>query len=135
VKKLLLLGIALLVGLSLMVFPLGLAASSSASTTGGSAAGIAGLQPVLGQAYTLAATKVHNLVPACRGMRWEILAGVAEVETTQAAGHQIDPEGEITPPSTDHCSTAPEPAATPSQSSTPPRPSCSSTPAATTPAR
>ncbi|WP_063775097.1 C40 family peptidase [Streptacidiphilus anmyonensis] len=96
-KKLLLLGFVALVGLSLMVLPLGLAADSSATTTGGSAAGVAGLPPVLGQAYTLAAQKVHDLVPACQGMRWEILAGVAEVETTQAAGHQISADGEITP--------------------------------------
>jgi cell wall-associated NlpC family hydrolase len=98
VKKLLLLGVALLVGLSLMVLPLGLAASSSATTAGGSAAGVAGVPPVLGQAYALAATKVHDYVPACGGMRWEILAGVAEVETTQAAGHRIGPDGQITPP-------------------------------------
>jgi cell wall-associated NlpC family hydrolase len=98
VKKLLLLGLVSLVGLSLMVLPLGLAADSSATTTGGSAAGVAGLPPVLGQAYTLAATKVRDLVPACQGMRWEILAGVAEVETTQAAGHQVGADGEITPP-------------------------------------
>ncbi|WP_052441216.1 C40 family peptidase [Streptacidiphilus anmyonensis] len=97
-KKLLLLGFVTLIGLSLMVLPLGLAASSSAGTSGGSAVGVAGLPPVLGQAYTLAATKVRDLVPACRGMRWEILAGVAEVETHQAAGHQIGSDGEITPP-------------------------------------
>lgn len=97
-KKLLLLGLIALVGLSLMVLPLGLAASSSATTTGGSTAGVAGLPPVLGQAYTQAATRVHDLVPSCQGMRWEILAGVAEVETTQAAEHQIGADGEITPP-------------------------------------
>jgi cell wall-associated NlpC family hydrolase len=98
VKKLLLLGFVALVGLSLMVLPLGLAADSSATTTGGSATGVAGLPPILGQAYTLAAQKVRDLVPACQGMRWEVLAGIAEVETTQAAGHQIGSDGEITPP-------------------------------------
>ncbi|WP_269664819.1 C40 family peptidase [Streptacidiphilus rugosus] len=98
-KKLILLGfITAVCVMATMVLPLGMAATTSASASDGSAAAVAGLPPVLGQAYTLAATKVRSLVPGCQGMRWEILAGIAEVETTQAAGHQIAADGQITPP-------------------------------------
>ncbi|KMO96021.1 C40 family peptidase [Streptomyces roseus] len=51
-------------------------------------------------AYLTGASQVTAYVPGCRGMRWQILAGIARVESDHAAGRQIAPNGDITPPIT-----------------------------------
>jgi cell wall-associated NlpC family hydrolase len=99
VRKLFWLAVMGIAAMFLMVLPLGLAAGGSATAdTSSTAAGTAGLNPVLAQAYQQAATRAPQLVPACTGMTWQILAGVAQVESNQAAGHTIAADGEITPP-------------------------------------
>ncbi|MEZ0092494.1 NlpC/P60 family protein [Streptacidiphilus sp. EB129] len=88
--------------LGLLALPLGLAASGAASASASTASGAgpvaAGFPAVLATAYQQAATRAPQLVPACKGMRWQILAGVAQVESDQASGHSIAADGEITPP-------------------------------------
>ncbi|MET7621950.1 bifunctional lytic transglycosylase/C40 family peptidase [Streptomyces sp. NPDC005408] len=48
-------------------------------------------------AYTNAATGDTDVVPKCRGMRWQILAGIARIESNHATGHSISAGGNITP--------------------------------------
>ncbi|MFH9958971.1 NlpC/P60 family protein [Streptomyces roseolus] len=48
-------------------------------------------------AYQNAATLLPEQVPACRGMRWPILAGIARIESNHATGRTISPAGDITP--------------------------------------
>ncbi|WP_331727383.1 NlpC/P60 family protein (plasmid) [Kitasatospora sp. NBC_00374] len=50
------------------------------------------------QAYVRAASAMPQMAPACKGMTWQLLAGIGKVESNHAAGHQIDPAGLITPP-------------------------------------
>lgn len=98
-KKLLLFAIVGISAMCLLALPLGLAAAGSSTASGtASAADIPGLDSVLAQAYQQAAAGAPQHVPACRGMTWQILAGIAQVESNQAAGHQIAADGEITPP-------------------------------------
>ncbi|MER5352590.1 C40 family peptidase [Kitasatospora sp. NPDC002551] len=49
------------------------------------------------QAYVRAAGAVPQMVPACKGMSWQLLAGIGKAESNHASGHQIDPAGLITP--------------------------------------
>ncbi|MFE0462279.1 NlpC/P60 family protein [Kitasatospora sp. NPDC058965] len=50
-------------------------------------------------AYVRAASAVGQLDPQCKGMTWQLLAGVGKVESGHAAGHSIDAgTGLITPP-------------------------------------
>lgn len=49
-------------------------------------------------AYNQAAMRAPSVDPGCTGMRRSILAGIGMVESSQAAGHQISPDGEVTPP-------------------------------------
>ncbi|OQR63418.1 glycoside hydrolase [Streptomyces maremycinicus] len=61
---------------------------------GGSAADI----PVrMLAAYKKAVQQVGKHVPACQGMRWPILAGIAKVESNHAIGRNIAAGGDITP--------------------------------------
>lgn len=48
-------------------------------------------------AYKKAVQQVGTHVPACRGMRWPILAGIAKVESNHAIGHTIAGNGDIRP--------------------------------------
>src|SRR5689334_10339518 len=58
-----------------------------------------GIPPRMLTAYQNAAAHVTTIVPACKGMKWPILAGIAEVESHHAAGHTIaDISGDISPP-------------------------------------
>lgn len=58
------------------------------------AAGL-GIPPAVMDAYVRAAAA--PAATAC-GMRWQILAGVGRVESNQATGRNIDPDGAISPP-------------------------------------
>ncbi|MFC5906385.1 hypothetical protein ACFP3V_04020, partial [Streptacidiphilus monticola] len=97
-KKLLILGACLVLGMMTLVLPLGLASGSAATTNTAdpTTLQLAGIPPVLGAAYQRAVDQVPSLRPGCRGMRWQILAALAQVESTQAAGHHIAPDGQIT---------------------------------------
>jgi len=48
-------------------------------------------------AYKKAIQQVGKHVPACRGMRWPILAGIAKVESNHATGRTITAGGDIRP--------------------------------------
>lgn len=61
---------------------------------GGSAADI---PPRMLVAYRKAAQRVRKQVPACRGMRWPVLAGIAKVESNHAMGRNIAADGDIRP--------------------------------------
>ncbi|MFF3214143.1 NlpC/P60 family protein [Streptomyces sp. NPDC002886] len=49
-------------------------------------------------AYLTGAAQVNAHVSHCMGMRWQILAGVARVESNHAAGRTVGAVGDITPP-------------------------------------
>ncbi len=59
---------------------------------------IPGIPTILLDAYNQAAMRTPSVDPGCTGMRWSILAGIGEAESSQAAGHQISPDGQVTPP-------------------------------------
>jgi len=48
-------------------------------------------------AYKKAVQQAGQYVPKCQGMRWQILAGIAKVESNHAIGHAIADNGDITP--------------------------------------
>ncbi|MFF2403515.1 C40 family peptidase [Streptomyces goshikiensis] len=60
----------------------------------------AGIPERMLTAYTSGAAQVTEYVPDCKGMRWQVLAGIARVESDHAAGKQISPAGDISPPIT-----------------------------------
>ncbi|MEU6346231.1 NlpC/P60 family protein [Streptomyces sp. NPDC046977] len=64
--------------------------------TGGVAA-VTGIPARILTAITHQAQAVTRVSPTCRGMRWQVLAGVATIESDNAAGHAISPGGDITP--------------------------------------
>ncbi|PRY09925.1 NlpC/P60 family protein [Kineococcus rhizosphaerae] len=77
-----------------------------ASMVGGSGGGgvsalapsaVPGVNAVLLDAMTRAAAATNTVAPQCTGMRWSILAGVAQVESNLAAGRTISPTGEVSP--------------------------------------
>ncbi|MFJ5926593.1 C40 family peptidase [Kitasatospora sp. NPDC092948] len=49
-------------------------------------------------AYNRAVAAMPTLSPSCKGLDWALLAALAQVESTQAAGHEIAADGLITPP-------------------------------------
>lgn len=61
-------------------------------------ASVGGIPPRMMDAYVRAAAAMPRLDPQCKGMSWQLLAGIGKVESNHAAGHQIDAEGLITPP-------------------------------------
>ncbi len=69
--------------------------STSAPAPVGSVGGIP--QRML-DAYNRAAAAMTTLAPACKGLDWALIAALAQVESTQAQGHQIAADGLITPP-------------------------------------
>jgi hypothetical protein len=97
--------VAVPVGLASAVIGMLLYGASAVSTTSSATAAAgdltaagAGLPPVLAAAYTSAAARAAQVAPGCTGMRWPILAGIAQIESGQAAGRQISAAGDITPP-------------------------------------
>ncbi|MEV6796403.1 bifunctional lytic transglycosylase/C40 family peptidase [Streptomyces sp. NPDC051320] len=61
---------------------------------GGSSANI---PPRMLAAYKNAAQLIPSQVPACKGLVWPVLAGIAKVESNQAVGHSIAANGDIRP--------------------------------------
>lgn len=61
-------------------------------------ANIPGLSPVLLKAYQQAVDNTESISPGCRGVRWQILAGIGHVESHNAAGRTISAAGDVTPP-------------------------------------
>ncbi|WP_410582485.1 NlpC/P60 family protein [Amycolatopsis sp. lyj-108] len=69
-------------------------AGGSSSTPGQ----VPGIPDVMLTAYQQAAQRIGGIRPACVGMRWAILAGIAEAESRHASGRTIAPNGDISPP-------------------------------------
>ncbi|GAA4898500.1 C40 family peptidase [Streptomonospora salina] len=84
--KLLIAAVTALIALPVL---LGALATGSSTTA---PAHVDGIGDRLLQAYTTAAAG------DCPGMRWQILAGIGHVESDLAAGHDIAPDGDVTPP-------------------------------------
>ncbi|MFJ4099912.1 C40 family peptidase [Amycolatopsis japonica] len=59
---------------------------------------VPGIPDVMLTAYQQAAQRIGGIRPVCAGMRWSILAGIAEVESRHASGRTIAPNGDISPP-------------------------------------
>ncbi len=90
--------------------------AQASDVTGGSAADIPARMLT---AYQKAVHLIDQHAPACRGMRWPILAGIAKVESNHAIGHTITAAGTSAPRFMGCSWTAPAPAATPPPSRTP----------------
>jgi hypothetical protein len=75
-----------------------MARGGSVDVTAGAPASVPGIPAVLLQAYEQAAERVTTIDPGCTGMSWALLAGIGMAESSQAAGHQITPDGEVIPP-------------------------------------
>ncbi|MEU5069156.1 C40 family peptidase [Streptomyces virginiae] len=77
------------------------ARSQTAPTAGaGIDAAAAGIPPRMLAAYLTGASQISAHVPDCQGMRWQILAGIARVESDHASGRTVSAGGDITPPIT-----------------------------------
>ncbi|MFZ2624377.1 MAG: hypothetical protein WAX29_03945 [Propionibacterium sp.] len=97
----------LIIGLALTVIVGGIlvipavvvtAITSNASLSQGTTQNIGsvpGIPDTLVKAYVNAAAKAPK---GCKGMRWQILAGIGQIETNQVAGSTIDANGTISPP-------------------------------------
>lgn len=60
-------------------------------------AAAAGIPERMLAAYLTGASQISEHVPNCQGMRWQILAGIARVESDHASGRIIGAGGDITP--------------------------------------
>ncbi|MFI8515374.1 C40 family peptidase [Streptomyces sp. NPDC085460] len=58
---------------------------------------VSGIPERMLAAYQNAATRLPQEAPACQGMRWPILAGIARIESNHATGRTVSPTGDITP--------------------------------------
>ncbi|MFD4371060.1 NlpC/P60 family protein [Streptomyces sp. NPDC058486] len=58
---------------------------------------VSGIPARMLAAYRNAATRLPDEVPACQGMRWPILAGIARIESHHAGGRSVSERGDITP--------------------------------------
>ncbi|MYS39639.1 hypothetical protein K388_06960 [Streptomyces sp. KhCrAH-43] len=58
---------------------------------------VKGIPAVMLSAYTTAASRITELRPKCKGMRWSVLAGFGKVESNHAAGRRITAAGDISP--------------------------------------
>ncbi|MEU9044518.1 MULTISPECIES: C40 family peptidase [unclassified Kitasatospora] len=61
-------------------------------------ASVGGIPARMMTAYVRAAGMMSTLVPGCRGMAWQVIAGIGKVESDHADGHKIADDGLITPP-------------------------------------
>lgn len=102
-KKLGCLGVLIVVAAVCCTGPVLLSAaarSQAGNPADGASAAAAGIPQRMFAAYLTGASQIGAHVPACKGMRWQILAGIARVESDHAAGHQVAAGGDITPPIT-----------------------------------
>ncbi|MGI5255634.1 NlpC/P60 family protein [Actinacidiphila glaucinigra] len=60
-------------------------------------AAVTGIPARMLTAIAHGAQSVRDTSPSCRGMRWQVLAGIATIESNNAAGHTIDTNGDISP--------------------------------------
>ncbi|GHG04269.1 NlpC/P60 family protein [Streptomyces filamentosus] len=58
---------------------------------------VSGIPSRMLAAYQNAATRLPAEVPACRGLRWPVLAGIARIESNHAEGRTVSEAGDITP--------------------------------------
>ncbi|MFD9338646.1 NlpC/P60 family protein [Streptomyces sp. NPDC060028] len=99
-KKMGCLGLLLLVAAACCTAPVLLstaAGQAAAGQRGPVSAAATGIPQRMLAAYITGATQVTAHVSDCTGMRWQILAGIARVESNHASGHMVDPSGDITP--------------------------------------
>jgi cell wall-associated NlpC family hydrolase len=75
-----------------------ISAQAGAAAQPGTVSSVAGIPPVLLAAYNNAVAGLARLRPSCTGMTWSLLAGIGQVESNQAAGHAIAPNGDVDPP-------------------------------------
>ncbi len=59
---------------------------------------VAGVSPVLLQAYYQAVQQAPQVAPQCQGLRWQVLAGIAQIESGNAAGRTVTTDGRVEPP-------------------------------------
>ncbi|MFD9540855.1 NlpC/P60 family protein [Streptomyces sp. NPDC060022] len=100
-KKAGLFGVLLLVCAASCVAPMVSMISAATSVGGDQGEDIGGSAPGVPErmlaAYKDAVVGVKEVVPKCRGMRWQILAGIARIESNHAVGHSISAAGNISP--------------------------------------
>ncbi|WP_372404855.1 NlpC/P60 family protein [Streptomyces luteireticuli] len=88
-------------GLLLLGVPLALVLGAprrpAASADMSMVSSVSGIPPRMLTAYQSAAAQTPREAPRCRGMRWAVLAGIAEIESHHAAGHRISATGDISP--------------------------------------
>ncbi|MEU6972120.1 NlpC/P60 family protein [Kitasatospora aureofaciens] len=60
-------------------------------------AAVGGIPPRMMAAYVRASGLVSTKAPTCKGMSWQLIAGIAKVESDHASGHAIADDGLITP--------------------------------------
>ncbi|MFB7674102.1 NlpC/P60 family protein [Kitasatospora purpeofusca] len=70
----------------------------SSSSSPAPVVNVVGIPQRLLDAYNRAVAAMPTLAPTCKGLDWMLLAALAQVESTQAQGHQIAADGLITPP-------------------------------------
>ncbi|GAA1748586.1 bifunctional lytic transglycosylase/C40 family peptidase [Streptomonospora arabica] len=75
-----------------------LTAVTGPDTTPGAPANVDGVPDRLLEAYVRAAATLTETHPQCSGMRWQILAGIGKIESSLLAGHDIAPNGAVSPP-------------------------------------
>lgn len=90
-----------LIGVSILMLPLlilvpiiGVGAEEAEVRSSTKVEAVPGVDTVLLEAYQNA---VEHAPKGCTGLRWQILAGIAQVESTQAAGSKIDAAGNVRP--------------------------------------
>ncbi|MFJ8870548.1 NlpC/P60 family protein [Streptomyces sp. NPDC102473] len=100
-KKAGLLGVLLLVCAVSCVAPMNSMISAATTMSEDQGEDIGGSAPGIPErmlaAYKNAVVAVRDVAPRCRGMRWQILAGIARIESNHAGGHSISAAGDISP--------------------------------------
>ncbi|MFD8339268.1 NlpC/P60 family protein [Streptomyces solisilvae] len=94
------LGMVLFVALVCCAGPMTMSMSAS-SGSGGTAANAtaagADIPARMLTAYIAAAENLRSYRPRCRGMQWQVLAGIAKVESGHAAGRTVSSGGDVRP--------------------------------------
>lgn len=91
-------------GLQLLIVPaVGVTIAIAVFGGAGAAAAVApehlpGIPDPALQAYTAAVSQVGRYSRTCKGLTWADLAAIAQIESSQAAGHTIAADGTVTPP-------------------------------------
>lgn len=68
------------------------------SAFGAAPSQVDGISSILLSAYTRAVQLTATSRPQCQNLTWAMLAAIAQVESSQASGHQIGTDGKVTPP-------------------------------------